>query len=417
MSRLTRIVVLSCLPILTLALGWNLGVQFEREALQEREDSIAELFSVSSASGAILGDPEKEVDISLLWSVWRLLQSHYIATDNLRPQNMVYGATKGMVESLGDQYTTFMTPEENTQFHDSLDGHLQGIGAELALRNGLVVVVSPLKGSPAERAGLLPEDVITQVDGGSVEGMNLSEVVTKIRGKKGTKVTLSILRSGETEERSVTITRDTITVPSVESEVKNTATGAVAYIAVNQFGGETFTEMVRALQTLERNDDLQGLILDLRYNGGGYLTGAVEMSSLFLREGKVVSVERRIGEPQRHYVTGRPMLPDIPMVVLINQGSASASEIVAGALQDLKRATIIGEKSFGKGTVQEVIDLPGGSSLRVTAARWLTPNGRDLGKEGVLPDIPIERTTAELQAGYDPQLEAALEYLTEGQGG
>jgi carboxyl-terminal processing protease len=412
MSRPTRIIILLCLPVLMLGLGWNMGVQFERETNREQVQRLAELFEGGTGSGAIAGDPEKTVDISLLWSVWRLLQTHYIQADRLRAPDLVYGATKGLVDAAGDPYTAFMTPKENSDFRESLQGHLQGIGAELALRDNRIVVVAPIKGSPADKAGILPEDVIVEVDGASIEGQTLTEVVRKIRGQRGTKVALGVERKGSPAMLTITITRDDITVPSVEFEFKQTDSGPVGYIAVNQFGNETLAEMVKALQPMQRTPNVKGLILDLRYNGGGYLTGAVDMASLFLREGKVVSVARRQGEPQRHDVSGNPILPDIPLVILINQGTASAAEIVAGALQDYKRATVVGVTSFGKGTVQEVIDLPGGSSLRVTVAQWLTPNGRNLGKEGVTPDIVVERTIEDLQADRDPQLEKALETVS-----
>ncbi len=410
LSRCSRVIILTCLPIASLALGWNLGAEFERSMLQQREQELSQLFSGGTGSGQVLGDPEQEVDMSLLWSVWRLLQQHYIEPSNLQRQTMIFGAVRGLVGAVNDPYTTFMTPDENKEFHESLDGHLQGIGAELALRNARIIVVNPLKGSPAEHAGLLPQDIVLEVDGWSTEGQTLNDVVTRIRGKKGTTVRLLIAHPDDIEPVIVSIVRDDITIPSVRSTVQQTQSGAVAILEINQFGTETTVEVREALRKLVPVD-LEGLVIDLRNNGGGYLNGAVDITSFLLSSGKVVSVERRDGEPQRHYVDGRPLLPDIPLVVLINEATASASEILAGALQDHGRATIVGSKSFGKGTVQEVIDLPGGGSLRVTAARWLTPNGRNLGKEGVTPDVPVERTREDLEAGRDPQMERALQLL------
>ena len=368
------------------------------------------LYSGETGSGQIVTDPENEVDMSLLWGVWRILIKHYIAPDELEATKLLFGAVEGMVRSVGDPYTVFMTPAQNKDFRQSLEGKLQGIGAELAFRDGLIVIVAPLKGSPAQKAGLLPEDVIIEVDGENIEGENLNQVVQRIRGQKGTTVTLTVDRPGALESKTFSIVRDEILIPSVESDLIETGSGALGYIALNQFGDTSIDEFQKSLKDLLGND-LEGLIVDVRYNGGGYLEGAVEMTSLFLRQGKVVSVERRGTEPEHHYVYGRPVAPDVPMVVLINQGSASASEIVAGALQDHKRATIIGMKSFGKGTVQEVLDLPGGSSLRVTTARWLTPNGKNLGKEGVHPDIVVDRSTEDFEAERDPQLDAAKEWL------
>jgi len=413
-ARFLRASTLIILPLLMLLLGWQLGVRYEQRSLEETSRKLEMLYSGAAGSGQLVSDPEKEVDLSLLWGVWRLLLKHYIAPEDLQVTPLVFGAVQGLVHAVGDAYTAFMTPPENKSFRQALEGKLQGIGAELTLREGQIVIVAPLKGSPAAKAGLLPGDVIVQVGEVTIEGETLQQVVQRIRGPKGTRVTLTILRHGSVEPLTFTIVRDDIDVPSVESRILTTATGSLGYIALNQFGEHSIVEFKEALQSIAQ-EPLKGLIVDLRFNGGGYLDGAVELASLFLHQGKVVSVERRGAEPEHHYVYGRPLLPDIPLAVIINQGSASASEIVAGALQDHGRATVIGKKSFGKGTVQEVIDLPGGSSLRVTTARWLTPNGKNLGKEGVDPDIDIDRTEEDFDAGRDSQLDAAVEWLLDGE--
>lgn len=409
-----RILTLALIPLFTLLIGWQIGIRAQQQEVRTLQNKLDVLYTgANTQSGALKGDPEREVDLSILWGVWRLLQNNYIMPDDLKTNEMVFGAVRGMVSAIGDPYTVFMTPVENTDFRDSLSGHLQGIGAELSQEEDRVVVVSPIKGSPAEKAGLLPEDVIVEVDGEDIAGKNLNEVVTKIRGAKGTKVTLKILRAGASDLLSFTITRDDITVPSTEFEIKKTATGSVGYLAINQFGAETIPEITQILKTV-KPEELKGFIIDLRYNGGGYLDGAIDLVSMFLKEGTVVTVKGR-NEETVHKVTGEAVLPTIPLVVLQNQGSASASEITAGALQDHKRATIIGMKSFGKGTVQEVIDLPGGSSLRVTIAKWLTPKGTDLGKEGVHPDITVDRTREDILGNRDPQLLTALEWLLDKQ--
>lgn len=409
MLRFLRLLTIITLPILTLVLGWQLGVSFEQNALREATAKLDVLYG-RAGSGTVLEDPETEADLSLLYGVWRLLLSHYIAPEELTTQKMLFGAVDGFVRAIGDPYTIFMTPSQNRDFRQALEGKLQGIGAELAFRDDQVVIVAPLKGSPAQKAGLLPEDIIIEVDSVDITGENLNQVVQRIRGKKGTTVTIKILREGSFDPLAFSIVRDDITIPSVESRFIETGSGSIAYIALNQFGDTSIDEFTITLQGfLEQSP--KGIIVDLRFNGGGYLEGAVQLTSLFLHQGKVVAVERREGEPEPHYAYGRPVAPDRPLVVLINQGSASASEIVAGALQDHKRATVIGMKSFGKGTVQEVIDLPGGSSLRVTTARWLTPNGKNLGKEGVHPDIVVDRTVSDLENDRDPQLDAALEWL------
>jgi len=402
-------ITLIILPVATLFLGIQVGIRYEQQQLVNEYNTIESVFAGNTSSGSLITDPEKEVNISLLWSVWRLLLKNYIAPEKLQVTPMIYGATEGMVQALNDPYTVFMPPQENKEFRQALNGHLQGIGAELTLRDKNTVVVAPLKGSPAEKAGLVPEDIITHVDATSIEGFTLGDTVDLIRGAKGTEVTLTIKRGDTTLD--VTITRDDITVPSTESEVIAYAGKTIGKVSLNRFGDTTSQEVEKAVQDLmEKNVD--GIIIDVRFNGGGYLDAAVDLASMFMKQGQVVSVARRTGEPTVHYVSGNTIAADVPLVILINEGSASASEILAGALQDSARATVIGKQSFGKGTVQEVFELPGGTSIRITTAKWLTPSGKDLGKEGVTPDIEVDRTIEDIQADKDPQLDAALEFLT-----
>ncbi len=413
MKNIARILTIILLPLLTLLLGWQLGIRFEQKQLETRFQELEFLYAGNTGSGQLVMNPKEEVDPALLWAVWRLLLKHYIHPEDLQVQPMLYGAVSGLVKAVDDPYSVFMTPSENKEFHQSLNGQLQGIGAELTLRDNVVVIVAPLKGSPAAEAGLQPEDIILEVDGIPIQGETLNETVQKIRGPKGTEVTLTIQRKDELELKSIVIVRDQIDIPSVEYERKETGSGAIGYISVNQFADNTNKEVEKALFALKK-EPLDGIIIDVRFNGGGYLDRAVDLVSMFLSQGNVVSVARREGKPEAHYVYGRPIDTDTPLVVLINEGSASASEILAGALQDHGRATIIGKKSFGKGTIQEIFELPGGSSLRVTVAKWLTPNGKDLGKEGVYPDIEIERTVEDMENELDPQMDAAIKWLFEG---
>ncbi len=395
------------------SLGWQLGIQMERQRISREMQSFEDKFNLTGSGITFTEDPEKEVDMELFWTVWRMLDRHYVDPKALEVDALRFGAVKGLVEGVDDPYSAFMTPVESSEFQESLQGKLEGIGAELTLRDGGIVVVAPLKGSPAQAAGLLPADIITHVNDESMEGFSLQEVVQRIRGPKGSQVILTVFRSSTSEELTITITRDEIRVPSVESEVLETGSGSVGYLVLNQFGDTTTIEARDALKHILESP-IEGLILDLRFNGGGYLEGAIDISSFFLKKGKIVSVHRRGEEAESQYAFGDPLMPDLPMVVLINEGSASASEIVAGALQDHKRATIMGATSFGKGTVQEVIDLPGGSSLRVTVAKWHTPSGRDLSKEGVKPDIEIPLEMKDYMAGQDTQKEEAAEYLLDG---
>jgi carboxyl-terminal processing protease len=407
----SKIVAFWFVPILTLLLGWQLGMRFEQRMGQPIDRTYDTRGVPFTGTGTVVGDPEDEVDVSLLWDTWRALQQFYIEPSELKQQEMLYGAAQGLVKGVGDPYTVFMTPVEDQDFRDSLGGNLEGIGAELAEKDGLITVVAPLKGSPAEKSGIMPEDIIAEVNGESTEGWDLQQAVSKIRGPRGTQVKLLIYHAGR-DPHEVTITRDAIRIPSVESKVLQTQTGAIGYVSLNQFGDNTMAEVREAL-TGFKEQPIKGIIVDLRFNGGGYLEGSVELVSMFLKKGTVVTVERRDEKPLVHEAYGSPIYPDIPLVILINQGTASTSEITAGALQDWGRATVVGMESYGKGTVQEIIDLPGGAGLRVTVARWLTPKGRNLAKEGVEPDIVIDRSVEDVQAGRDPQLEAAEMWVLE----
>lgn len=400
-----RLPLLIGFPILTLILGWQMGVSYGQTAHGESTTRP------QNQSGAVLQDPQRDADLSVLWRVWDLLNQNYVHPEELTAHKMVEGAVRGLVASLGDPYTLYMTEQENTDFRNMLDGHLEGIGAELSMKDNIPKVVRAIKGSPAEKAGLMPEDILQTVNGKTLENMTLDQIVGQIRGKKGTSVTITVLREKNTEPLSFTIIRDQIQVPSTDYQIKKTAKGDVGVLTISEFGSATINEVKAIIKTIDPRK-IKGLVIDLRYNGGGYLDGAVDLASMFIRDGVVVSVAGRGTDVQVHSVRGNPVLPDLPTVVLINNGSASASEIFAGAMKDHKRATIVGMQSFGKGTVQEVIDLPGGSSLRVTIARWLTPNGTDLGKVGVTPDVVIDMTKDDAIAGKDPQMDKALELLT-----
>ena len=394
------------------SLGWQIGVQMERQRSEMQYSEFVERFALTGSGATYIEDPEKEVDIELLWTVWRLIDRHYVDPDSLQVDKLRFGAVGGLVRGIGDPYSAFMTPKESNDFQEVLRGELEGIGAELTMREGVIVVVAPLKGSPASAVGLMPQDIITHVDGKDMSESSLHDAVSIIRGPQGTDVTLTVFRPKISDKLDITITRDEIKVPSVEYEVIETGTGSVGYIEINQFGEGTVREARAAAKSLA-GEDIAGVVLDLRFNGGGFLDGAIDIASIFLQDGKIVSVHRRGEEVESHYAYGDPIIPDLPMAILINEGSASASEIVSGALQDHSRATIIGKKSFGKGTVQEVIDLPEGSSLRVTVAKWHTPNGKDLSEEGVVPDVEVEMDMEAFVDGEDAQKERALEYVLE----
>lgn len=359
-----------------------------------------------------VSDIGAEADMSLFWNVWESLNEGYVNTEKLDEQKQVYGAIAGMVEALDDPYTVFMTPDETESFHQSLGGELEGIGAELTIEEGMLVVVSPLKGSPAELAGLQPGDYVYMVNGKATSDMTLFEAISAIRGEGGTSVELTIVRKGETEPILMTIIRDKIDVPSVESEVISQDGKKISVISMYQFGDNTLEAFRNAAREAVLQD-VDGIVLDLRLNGGGYLDVSVEiLSEFFEEEQKAVIVKRRNDDNQIVYTSGNGQLSDIPLVVLVNEGSASASEIVAGAIQDYKRGVLMGTQTFGKGSVQELSNLEDGSSIRMTVAKWYTPNDRSIDHEGIVPDTIIEMESSEIGEETDVQMQSALEYLS-----
>lgn len=353
----------------------------------------------------------QNADMNLFWDVWDELDLYYIDETAVQDDTkLVYGSIKGLVNSLEDPYTVFMDPEETSQFEENLNASLEGIGAELTVEDGMLIVLSPLKDSPAEKAGLLPGDIIFQIDGEITGDMSLFDAIMSIRGEKGTEVTLTIIREEVEEPFDVTIVRDSITVESVTYELLE---DNIAYISINQFSDDTGDEFYNAIQQIIL-DDADSLILDLRYNGGGYLDIAVDILSQLI-EGSKVAVQiqtRDNNENEMLYLWGNATIPEIPLVVLVNDGSASAAEILAGAVQDYKRGLVIGKTTYGKGSVQEVIYLEDGSSLRMTIAHWLTPLGRNIEHEGVTPDRVIELTYEDALEGNDTQLDEAVSYLS-----
>lgn len=393
-----RYVGLLILVFFAFVLGWNVGVSHEKIQGQKNQSSASNTSSDSSL---------KQVDMSLFWDTWQILNQKYVETEALDYQKMLDGAIHGLVTSVGDPYTAFMNPKENREFQDNLEGTLDGIGAELTLKDRHLTIVSPIKNSPASKAGLQPEDIVYKINGDLAENFTLEQAVLKIRGQKGTPVVLTIMRKNTEKPFDVRIIRDTININSVDYKIKDN----IAIIEINQFSAKTKEEFTKAISEVMAKSP-KGLILDLRFNGGGYLDAAVDVTSEFVAKGKVVSIKKRNpNEDEVIYVNGKARTMNIPMVVLINKGSASASEIVAGALQDHKRAHLIGEASFGKGTVQEVANLIGGSSLRVTIAKWYTPNNKNITEVGITPDQIVERSTEDFQKGRDPQLKAAIDYL------
>lgn len=365
--------------------------------------------------------PEKiNLDFQLFWDTWDLLSRSYFDKQAIDAKKLFYGAISGMVAALGDPYTVFLPPEQQKFSKDELNGSFEGVGIQLGFdKNKRLVVMAPLSGTPAQKAGILPQDQIVKIDDKDTTNMTLPEAVNLIRGPKGSEVKLTIFREGDSDTREFDLTRDTIIVKSVEVSFKETESGKkVAVIKLSRFGERTEEEWNEGVSELLAAN-AEAVILDLRNNPGGFLEGAVFIGSEFLEGGDVVLQENKdkIRAPFKVNRTGR--LTKLPLVALINKGSASASEIVAGALQDRKRAQLVGEKSFGKGTIQEAQELAGGTGIHITVAKWLTPNGRWVNDtQGFEPDVKIENEKQSLESEdgtedpvRDLQLEKALELL------
>jgi len=369
------------------------------------------------------------LNFSAFWTVWQSLENKYYDKTKLDPQKLLDGAISGMVQSVGDPYTVYLPPATNANFKEGMAGQFQGIGAELGLQNKQIIVVAPLDNSPAQKAGIKAGDAILKVDNKSTEGWTLSQAVEKIRGPKETYVVLNILHKDAKTPTDIKIKRDVITVKSVSGwikkikeierikltdELKEKQEKKIIYIRLSQFGDNTnkdWLSQINDLSLKSQNDkSILGLILDLRNNPGGYLTDAAFIAGEFLPEGKTVVIqEDGSGQKTSLAVNRRGIFLDTPLIVLINKGSASASEIVSGALRDYKRAKLVGETSFGKGTIQEAQEIGDGAGLHVTIAKWLTPNGIWVHEKGLKPDVEV--SLDQKDQSHDTQLEKAIEQL------
>lgn len=409
---LINILLLVSLGVLIFGVGFKYGEFTTQQTVSpERAEEIDNIEETQDQFAQ-----EQSVDFGLFWETWNKLDEKFVGQDKLDAQKMFYGAIKGMVASLEDPYTFFLTPEEQSKSEDDLGGRFEGIGAQLGLEENQIVIVAPLKNSPAEAAGVQAGDVIISVDGQSTEGWTLNEAVTNIRGEGGTTVELGLLRNGE--EVTVDVVRDTIKIDSVELSYESGEQGQVAYLKLNQFGDSTNTEWNDAIDEVRQRYDagtIEGLIVDVRGNPGGYLDSSVYIASEFIEEGKIVVRQESTIEEDREYTVKRQgKLLDIPLVVLIDKGSASASEILAGALRDYNRATLVGTKTFGKGSVQEALELSSGAGLHVTVAKWILPNGEWINGKGINPTVQIENEIDEgntITRETDAQLDTAIEEL------
>ncbi len=354
-----------------------------------------------------------EIDMTEFWEVWSLLEDRFITASSTKvvtDEEKLYGAIQGLVASYDDPYTVFLPPTESEAFAEDISGNFTGIGMEVGIKDGIISVIAPLSGTPAERAGILPGDLITAIDETTTEGMSIDEAVKRIRGEAETVVTLSMYRTGDLEIRKVPVTREVITIPTVKTE----KVGDVFIISLYTFNAISEEKMEEAIEQYVKSG-AEKLILDLRGNPGGYLQSAVSIGGFFLPTGKVI-VKERLGDDgqDRLFRSQGQLLKNLTsknFVVLVDNGSASASEILAGALKEHGVATVIGINTYGKGSVQELVPLPDGSSLKVTVARWFTPNDVSISDKGLAPDYEINRTPEERLNNIDPQKEAALKFL------
>lgn len=381
--------------------GYHLGVQGYKATINK---SLTVTISRQAP-------PNENVDFSLFWQVWDLLSSKYYDKSKLVPTQMVYGAISGMVNSLGDPFTMFLPPTQNSTVNEDLNGSFSGVGIQIGFdKTGVLMVQAPLPGSPAERAGVKAGDHIVHIkDAGrnidiDTNGIALGDAVNDIRGPVGTTVTLTLVRIGATTPITVNLVRATLNVPSVTLTFVGMG-GKIADLKVNSFDAQTPTEWNKAVAQIISKGRINGVIVDLRNNPGGYLQDAVDLSSEFLKMGSVVVIEQDgTGNKINYDAKNTGKLVGLPVVILINGGSASASEIMTGALQDDIGAKTVGTKSFGKGTVQEPIDLVGGAGIHITVAKWLTPNGTWVHGKGITPDYVVDNQTAT----EDAQLNKAI---------
>lgn len=404
--------------VVTLTIGFLAGQSYKQQG--NVQPLFGRLINQSSAK-----QPEN-VNFDLFWQTWETLNSKFVDKEKLDPQQLVYGAIEGMVAKAGDPYTVFFTPKEAESFAQEVNGAFAGIGIEIGTKDGFPVVVSPIKGTPAFRAGFKAGDLIIKIGDKSTKDMKLNEAVNLIRGKQGTQVSLTYTRDGFEKPAEVLLTREVIKIPSVEWKMID---GNIAHLQIFSFNRNIGAEFQRVAEEI-RKSEAKSIILDLRGNPGGLLDASIYVADFFLSPLQTVVIEKfGDGRQQEYRTQGNGLLMNYPTVILLNQGSASASEILAGALHDNRNIKIIGEKSFGKGSVQEVVELGQGSSLKVTIAKWLTPNGTSINDNGISPDIEVKITPEDIkkfedlknnqtkdqlkdrQLEYDPQLDKARQIL------
>jgi len=394
-----------------IAVAFGIGVYFGKNT--QKQIAYNTDIENKDVLNAILSNSSSTIDMTPFWTTWKLLEQKFVYTHKdatkITDQDKIWGAIQGMTNSYGDPYTVFMPPTESKNFENDISGNFEGVGMELAIKDKNIVVVAPLKDTPAYKAGVLKGDVLVTINGESTASMSVDDAVKKIRGKAGTTVTITFARVGKTKPIEITMTRGIIDVPTAETEIK----GDVFVIHLYNFYALSSNKFRLALRDFIESGKYK-LVLDLRGNPGGYLESAVDMASWFLPLGKTV-VRENFGtniEEQIYRSKGYNIFNEnLRMIILADSGSASASEILAGALQENNIAKIVGTRTFGKGSVQELIKITPETSLKVTIARWLTPNGISISDGGLTPDYEVKMTETDLKENKDPQMDKAIELL------
>lgn len=401
-------ILITCVILLFFVLGFGSGYFLNSWSnLQQSTDIAIKKEIVNKSTDK---DINEKIDFNLFWQVWDIIKKNALEQP-VDETKMFYGALTGMTASLGDPYSIFLDPELTKSFNETIDGTFEGIGAEIGIKDNHIVIIAPLPGMPAANAGLKAGDSILAIDNLDTTNMSVDYAVKLLRGAKGTQVTLIIQHENE-DAKEITITRDIIKVESVKWEMKEMNNKKVGYITIASFGEDTaakFNEVANKV-LLEQP---AGIVIDLRNNPGGLLDSSIEIASNFINSGPIVYEQFQDGTKKEYSSLGGAQLEGIETVVLVNGGSASAAEILAGALQDDQIAKIIGEKTFGKGSVQDYQTFPDGSSLKLTVAKWLTPNGRSINETGINPDEVVALTEDDYNNNRDPQLDRALEIISQ----
>ena len=397
-SKTRQIITVVSLVVTFFILGTYIGYNQRPE--------IDKVIGLSNKETAVI----TTADFSPFWKVWNTINKKYPGVSSVTDQERVYGAISGLVDSLNDPYSVFFAPDEKKAFEEEIAGNFGGIGIEVGMKNKILTVVAPLKDTPAYKANIKSGDKILKIDETSTFDLNIEKAIKLMRGEKGTEVTLTILHDGDKEPIEIKIVRDTINIPTLDTEYRKDGIFVIKLYSFSANSAGLFRKAMK--QFAESGSDK--MLLDLRGNPGGYLNASVDMASWFLPEGKIIVTED-YGENRKAEIfrsKGYNLFNDkLKFVILIDGGSASASEILAGAMQDHKRAKLVGEKSFGKGSVQEVIDVTTDTILKVTVAKWLTPNGNTIAEKGLIPDYVVEDTKKDVDEKKDPQMDKAVELL------